>query len=220
MSLIEKFSYTLSKKSRERKYAQFLAEIKPKPEESIIDVGVNDEEYSQGDNYLEKHYPYPQNITAISKDSADQFKNRYPEIKAVVADGRKLPFDDNSFDIAYSNAVIEHVGKRKDQIDFLRELFRVARRGYFTTPNRLFPIEIHTRVPLLHLILPKKAFDFFLKMIGKKWATGDYMDLLSKNELTDVIEKAGIKKYKILNNRIFCLPATFTVVWKKQAKQK
>ena len=42
---------------------------------------------------------------------------------------------------------------------FLQELMRVARHGYVTTPNRYFPVETHTRVPLLHILLPKRIFD-------------------------------------------------------------
>ncbi len=213
--LIDKIAYKISQKSREKKFEQFLFEIKPKNNERIIDVGINNEEYSQGDNYLEKHYSHPQNITAVSKESIDLFKKQYPDIKSLVADGRKLPFDGDAFDIGYSNAVIEHVGERQDQINFLKELFRVSRRGYFTTPNRFFPIEIHTRVPLLHLLLSKKYFDSFLNLIGKKWATGDYMNLLSKKDIKGIMAEAGIENYTILSNRLLGFPATFSVIWKK-----
>ena len=213
--LIERAAYKLSQRSRKRKFSQFLREIKPAIDETILDVGVNDMEYSETDNYLEKHYFKPENITAVSKDGVELFEKRYPKIKSLVADGRSLPFPDNSFDISYSNAVLEHVGDSNDQVNFLKEIFRVSRRGYITTPNRCFPLEIHTRLPLLHLILPKKFFDNFLKWIGKGWAAGDYMNLLSKKELKIRLEEAGIKKYDIHSNRLFGLVATFSVTWKK-----
>ena len=212
---IEKLSYYISRKIREKKFKHFLLELKPKNDDMIVDVGVNNEEYSESDNYLEKHYLFPENITAVSKDDTSLFEKRYPHIKSVLADGRRLPFPDNNFDISYSNAVIEHVGDKSDQISFLKELLRVSARGYFTTPNRLFPIEVHTRVPLLHLILSKKYFDSFLVLIGKKWATGNYMHLLSKKELLAIIKDAGITNYTISSNFLFGLPITFSVIWKK-----
>ncbi len=215
MNLIDRIAYRISRKSREKKFSIFLKQIAPQPEETILDVGVNDTEYSETDNYLEKQYPYPENITAVSQESLTAFSKRYPNIKAIIADGKSLPFPDNAFDIAYSNAVIEHVGSQEKQLHFLKELFRVSRRGYLTTPNRHFPIEVHTRVPLLHLLLPKNIFHAFLKLIGKSWATGDYMHLLSPNELTSLLEKAGIHGYTMSRQRFLGFTMTLTVIWKK-----
>jgi trans-aconitate methyltransferase len=215
MPWIEQIAYTVSHKSREKKFRLFLAAVKPLPQETILDIGVNNTEYSESDNYLEKHYPYPQHITVVSKEGLDAFTKRYPQIKAVMADGRSLPFPDNAFDISYSNAVIEHVGNREDQKHFLQELVRVAKRGYLTTPNKHFPIEVHTRIPLLHLLLSKKYFDVFLKKIGRGWAADNYMNLLSQSELETLLKEAGIQNYTLLKNRFFGFTMTFTVIWKK-----
>ena len=61
-----------------------------------------------------------------------------------------MPFADGEFDIVFSNAVIEHVGGREQQRRFVEESLRVARRAFVTTPNRWFPVEVHTRLPLVH----------------------------------------------------------------------
>ena len=50
----------------------------------------------------------------------------------------------------FSNAVIEHVGGRAEQRRFVDESLRVAPRAFVTTPNRWFPVEVHTRLPLVH----------------------------------------------------------------------
>jgi hypothetical protein len=215
MFLIERLAYFTSSRSRIRKYQQFLEQVKPQANETLLDVGVNDEEYSPTDNYLEKHYEHPENITAVSHESLEHFSRQHPHIKAVIADGTRLPFGDDTFDIVYSNAVIEHVGSSSAQSAFLTELFRVGKRGYLTTPNRHFPIETHTRVPLLHLLLSKNSFDAFLRFIGKDWATGDYMYLLAKTDLTKLLDESGIKHYQILANRFFGCTMTYTVIWHK-----
>lgn len=210
---VDKIAYDISAKSRKRKFDQFLQLIMPQPEETIIDVGVNTTEYSATDNYLEKFYPHPEHITAVGVEDMTDFQKRYPQVTVARGDGRTLPFADHTFAIGYSNAVIEHVGNFDDQEQFLKELIRVSKRGYLTTPNRHFPIELHTRVPLLHLLLPKAYFDRFVTLIGKGWAAGNYMSLLSEQDLRTLFAKAGITEYQLIKNRFFGLPMTFTVIW-------
>ena len=215
MQWIENIAYSISKNSRTKKFQFFLDTIKPTEKESIVDVGVNDIEYSPTDNYLEGHFAYPHNITAVAHESLEHFKKTHPDVKAIVADGTKLPFEDNAFDIAYSNAVIEHVGKHLQQQLFVTELVRVSKRGFITTPNRHFPVEVHTRVPLLHLILSKKYFDIFLKLIGKQWATKDYMNLLSYQDIHDLFSSVPNCQFHIHKHRFFGLTMTFSISWIK-----
>jgi len=68
----------------------------------------------------------------------------------VQADGLCLPFRDSAFDLVFSNAVIEHVGTRAEQDQFVQEHKRVGRTWVITTPNRWFPVESHTRTLLMH----------------------------------------------------------------------
>lgn len=215
MSLPERIAYAISGRSRRRKYRQFLDLVAPRADETILDVGANVTEYSETDNFLEHHYGYPEKITVLCVGDTSPIKERYPSVAVVSGDGRTLPFPDDSFDIVYSNAVIEHVGSREDQLRFLRELSRVGKRGYLTTPNRHFPIEVHTRIPLLHLLLPKALFDRFLRFIGKGWAADDYMNLLSGTGLRALLRDAGIPDATIIRNRFLGFTMTFTVVWKK-----
>ncbi len=214
---VEALASAVSKRSRSQKWAQFLALMTPGPDDRLIDVGVNTIEYSESDNYLERHYAYPKNITAVGVETDfTEFKRRYPEVTAITSDGTRLPFEDDSFDIACSNAVIEHVGGHEKQVAFLRELYRVGKRGYMTTPNRLFPIEVHTRIPLLHILLSKQGFDRVATALGKGWAAGDYMHLLSADELRTIAAEAGIEQYELIPNRFFGLTMTFTFVWNKE----
>lgn len=73
----------------------------------------------------------------------------------VAADGRSLPFADHSFDVVFSNSVIEHVGTPSDQQQFASEIVRVGVRYWVQTPNRWFPVELHLLTPLVHY-LPRR----------------------------------------------------------------
>lgn len=68
----------------------------------------------------------------------------------VVADGCDLPYEDKSFDLVYSNAVVEHVGLEPEQRQFISEHDRVGQHWIVTTPNRWFPIESHTDILFKH----------------------------------------------------------------------
>jgi len=84
----------------------------------------------------------------------DFVNKRDPAFDYIIADARRLPFRDESFDIAFSNSVIEHVGDPGDQQEFASEARRVG-RGYFVqTPSRWFPIEPHLLTPLVHYLPP------------------------------------------------------------------
>jgi SAM-dependent methyltransferase len=73
----------------------------------------------------------------------------------VAGDGRALPFRDRSFDLVFSNSVIEHVGDAASQRRFAKEVARVGRAFWVQTPNRWFPVEQHLLTPLIHW-LPKR----------------------------------------------------------------
>jgi len=68
----------------------------------------------------------------------------------VLGDGASLPFADQSFDLVFSNSVIEHVGSLAEQVLFASEIARVGKRYWVQTPNRYFPIENHLWTPFIH----------------------------------------------------------------------
>ena len=70
----------------------------------------------------------------------------------IFADGLDLPFRDKSFDVVFSNSVIEHVGDPRRQEQFAREIARVGVRYFVQTPNRWFPVEHHLLTPLIHFL--------------------------------------------------------------------
>ena len=157
--MLRRVASRVSLRSRERKLRLFLETFEPGPGTTVLDLGVTDSGFGGTygtDNFLEAMYPWPERITAVGITELERFGAAFPRVRRVTADGRHLPFADGEFDLGFSNAVVEHVGGRDDQRAFVHELCRVARRVFVTTPNRWFPIEVHTLLPVVHW-LPRGA---------------------------------------------------------------
>jgi 2-polyprenyl-3-methyl-5-hydroxy-6-metoxy-1,4-benzoquinol methylase len=63
----------------------------------------------------------------------------------VVGDGCSTGFATASFDVVFSNSVIEHVGGIERQRQFAAECMRCGRGFFVQTPNKWFPFDTHTR---------------------------------------------------------------------------
>jgi SAM-dependent methyltransferase len=174
-----KLADRISLRSRRRKFGLFMETMAPTPETTVLDIGVDDVGF--GDhagcgtlNFFEELYPWPGQITALGLHEGTRFRESYPETRYVKGDALALPFDDSAFEIAFSNAVIEHVGGSDEQRRFVSEALRVARRAFVTTPNRWFPVEVHTRLPLVHW-LPEPLADRAYDLAHKPWAKENHL---------------------------------------------
>jgi SAM-dependent methyltransferase len=72
----------------------------------------------------------------------------------VIGDAVSAPFDDFSFDVAFSNSLIEHLTDWDSQCTFASEVRRLAPNYFVQTPDRHFPVEPHFITPFMHW-LPK-----------------------------------------------------------------
>lgn len=136
---------TYFRRQRLRKFYEFFNIT---PNTKILDVGGNtffwDLARSEGltvpkitiINVYPNHDPLPENI------------------EWVVGDGKKLPFADLAFDLAFSNSVIEHLYDWESQVGFANEIKRVASNYFVQTPSKNFIVEPHFITPFIHW-LPK-----------------------------------------------------------------
>ena len=133
-----------------------------------------------------------------------------------MGDGRDMSFEDNSFDIVTSSATIEHVGNFKNQIKFIQECLRVSKHKIFiTTPNRYYPIELHTKIPLIHF-LPKNIHRKILHFLGENFLSlEENLNLLTKNDILKICQILEIKKFKIEEIKLFGFVSNFVIIIEK-----
>ena len=161
----------LSKAARRRMLDCFYDRMQPTETDSILDVGVTSNTRDDS-NFFEKHYRYPDRVVCAGFEPADELTGTLGDFPYVQIGPDTLPFADQSFDIGVSFAVIEHVGSRSNQHRHLSELMRVCRRVFITTPNRWFPIEPHTMLPIVHY-LPLATWRRALPLLGRSFYSSE-----------------------------------------------
>src|SRR5262245_54333751 len=170
----------LSLVARRAIYQKFAGWLNPRADHRVLDIGVTSDARYPESNFFEQVYPYKHRLTCVGTEDASHLERAYPGLvfKRVVA-GDPLPFADGAFDVAFSNAVIEHVGGTDRQRRFAQEALRVAKRVFLVTPNRLFPVETHTGLPLVHYLPPRLFRAGLRRTRYAAWASEDELNLLA-----------------------------------------
>lgn len=80
-------------------------------------------------------------------------KTTHPNFKSVKGNATKLSeYSDKSFDVVFSNSVIEHLFTKENQVLMAKEVRRVGKNYFIQTPNYWFPIEPHWVFPLFQYL--------------------------------------------------------------------
>src|SRR6266446_5512639 len=172
-------------------YAQFVALAGTGPGQRVLDLGVTLDTHLPDSNFLEQWYPYRTDITMASTEDCTELEAVFPGTTFVqIMPDQTLPFPNAHFDVGFSSAVLEHVGGTKQQLFVVQELLRTCRSVFLTTPDRAFPIEVHTFLPLLHW-LPKRLHRQVLRHLGLSfWAAEANLNLLTRRELSGLVTEA------------------------------
>lgn len=131
-----------------------------------------------------------------------------PNVTSIAGDARAMIAKDASFDVVFSNSVIEHVGTYQDQLQMAKEVRRVGKRYFIQTPNKYFPLEPHFLFPLFQflpinirvLMLQNFKLGWFSKTPDKVKAREivEGIRLLGKREFMALFPNAAIYEEKIL----------------------
>lgn len=177
---------------RRRRYELFVELCSLRPEDRIIDVGA-------GWGAALARFNQTNPIVAVDLKPDTSGWLGAENVTAVQGDGTDLRFADGEFDVAFSNSVIEHVPKARQEA-FAREVARVARRYYVQTPNRWFPIEPHYQLPLFQFFPErlKKALNRRFTLGWQAKGQWEEITLLGERDLRRLFPDAEIHREKVL----------------------
>ena len=216
------FFYKLIKKiildARKNFFKHFIHFTEYNDNQSLLDIGTTPSFDIEQNMILEKT-KNNKNITCLSDQDCSILEKKYPNIRDfIIGDGTNTDFKDMSFDIVHSNATLEHVGSYNNQIAFVKEALRISKNHVFIqTPNRFYPIDFHTNLPLIHW-LPKKIHRKILKFIGLNfYSMEENLNLLSESNLIDICKKLDIKKFKIIKHKLLFMTSNLILVITKSS---
>ncbi|SLM29955.1 NA (modular protein) [Desulfamplus magnetovallimortis] len=177
------FTSRIVLQSRQNMFKMFMKTMKPSPLDLVVDVGITPDTTLKDSNFFEKLYPYPERLVTTSIENASNITKIFPMIRFVRTPGDALPFRDNAFDFLFCSAVLEHVGDDVCQKKFIKEILRISKQFFITTPNRMFPVEFHTFLPLIHW-LPRRYHQTILSRTGNSfWSETENLNLITPQKL-------------------------------------
>ncbi len=172
---------------------------------NILDFGVSDSKNQDSNPFVTYFLQKKRrNIFGCGIDDAKNVNKNYKNLKyKKIKPGSKLPYKTNFFSLSISHAVFEHIGSKNKKIFYLSELIRISEKVFISIPNRYFPIEHHSNIPMLGYLpsnLIYKLLNFFNYNLFKNEKT---LTFNSKRDFYNIASQLR-KKYNIN----FCLGYT------------
>ena len=169
---------------RKRRLKLFLRLIQPGESDVMLDVGGYPWFWAAEHVILTR-------IDALNRHEVPWSRERAPNknIRILVGDGCCLAMPDNSYDIGFSNSVIEHLGTWEHQQQFASEIRRVARTLWVQTPAYECPVEPHYLAPLVHY-LPR----FVRKRIARWVTPWGWIERPNKSQVDEMVDTTRLLK--------------------------
>lgn len=186
--------------------------MKPTKEQKILDLG--------GGNgiHIASNIHFRENVTIadISQSDLAYAEKNFGFKTLQLNESGILNVKDKEYDIVFCNSVIEHVTVDKSAIFtiksnnkfselslarqklFAKEIDRIAKKYFVQTPYKFFPIESHSWLPGIIVLLPRNMQISLLKGVGKFWVkkTDPDWNLLTVKEMKEIFPNATILKEK------------------------
>jgi SAM-dependent methyltransferase len=194
---------------RRKRMAWFLDQMKLKNEVRILDVG------GRANFWNELH----QEVKLLDIVNVEGDRRSLTPVdsrqwmRVGYGNALDLDFEDKSYDLVFSNSVIEHVQTWENQVKFAREADRVGKALWVQTPAREFFIEPHYIAPFIHWVpVPLRR-----KLI--RWFTiWGWMERPSQQRVDEVIAEIrllSVKEFQTLFPKCEILRERFLGIFTK-----
>ena len=210
--MIHDFYQWVFKRWRVRRFQWFMDTVRPGPDSTLVDVG------GYWWNWKDRAGAVGSVLCVNPVDAGDGTASGLPNVRQEKGDGCALGHGDGSFEIAFSNSVIEHVGDLSKQRAFAREVRRVGRKVWVQTPALECPFEPHLLAIGLHWI-PGRLGHLARKYLSPRaWIDGPNSEtmqdilghtrLLSRREFGELFPDCRIVTERIL----WVLPKSYIAI--------
>jgi Methyltransferase domain len=178
---------SLAAKLRKRRFAFFTALLEQTPRPiKLLDVG--------GTEGFWRSLHFQTDDVQITLVNLEKQNTSLKNISSVVGDAKQMrDFPNQSFDVAFSNSVIEHLCDFNGQRKMADEVRRIGRRYFVQTPNRNFPMEPHFLFPF---------FQFF-PLSARIWIASHYRVGWYCRPNDPAAAKREVEAIRLLNRREF-----------------
>jgi len=180
-----------------------------------LDIGTTSDDKNASSNIVIKNIKNINKFKCISDQivNSDFFNKKLK--KSITEEFSEKELYEFSSDLVISSATIEHVGNTLNQEKMIKNIIKLTKKIFIiTTPNKFYPIELHTKIPFIHW-LPKSIYRRILKFLGLSfYADENNLNLLTVNELKKMLDDKKIT-YEIKFIKLFLLKSNIIIIGKK-----
>ncbi len=186
--------------------------------DSFLDIGTTEENLLKSSNFFVKKFQHIKIKKSISDQNIDKkIFNHYIK-KSISSNFEREELGLLKSDLVISSATIEHVGSVENQKKMIENIINLTNKVFFvTTPYRFYPIDFHTKIPIIHM-LPKKIHRAILNLLKlEEFAKEENLNLLDIATIKEILKKINSRNFeiKILNIKLFGIISNLIIYGKK-----
>tara|TARA_B110000008_G_C16955354_1_gene557966 strand:- start:901 stop:1587 length:687 start_codon:yes stop_codon:yes gene_type:complete len=209
-----KFTDNIIQKKRLEIVSIIKGELENKSFEDILDIGTT-QDNNQSSNLIIKNLDNFRKYKSISdqKIKSNFFSKSLQ--KSITQEFSTNEIEVFSSDVVISNATIEHVGGYLEQLKMIENIIKLTKKIFIIiTPNRMHPIEFHSKIPFLHW-LPKKLHRKVLSIVGLRYLSKEEnLNLLNTCNLITMMKNFKNVEYKIMYVKFLLFKSNIILIGK------
>ena len=161
--------------------------------DEALDIGTTSDTLNISSNSVIRNIKNIKNFKCLSNQEVNSNFFYKKLKKSITDDFYEDELSEFSSDLVISNATIEHVGGFLKQKKMIKNIIKLTKKIFIiTTPNKFYPIELHTKIPFIHW-LPKLIYRRILKFLGLSfYAQEENLNLLDVHQLQEMLNDQKI----------------------------